>query len=563
MATAEITSDLPSPQPDKVEYVVLVAAGLDDIAVKCMIRMLGESVSIRRVLHPPASAQWAAPPPEPRGLLFPGEAASAKLLVTLPRPTTNDGWQAQHAALAALPCTQALLAPLELASGIALKAEALKQVHEATLRVSVERWDAAMITWRQCRVGPMGLLPAGHQEDGSITFRASALRDGKHEGFHAPQLAQEVGAAVFESRGLHVSLKRYQLEVVVVLLQSELLLAINLVHGAAGQFKAKLGPEPRPLLPHADSIASLRSSTAYLMLELARVQPGEILLDPMCGIGTLPLVGAASAPCACAIAGDVDAHVLHQAALNGEALRAAQRRAISYGSSRLLFGTSTQVGGQDWHADARHFSRQPARGGVLPCLWSSAALPLRDHSVDVVAVDLPFGITHKVHGGMGGLRKLYARSFAEITRVVRPGGRFVALATSRRALTESMAALEGMWATQSERQVNCGGGFAWVLLWERTNRPFVTEVSAAAVLTRNAPQVKTGSKELERRRALSGLTASAPRRGGPTDPAAGNGPEGRGVALLSGRATAAVFVLMGAMAIATARALLLRRRGSG
>ena len=47
-------------------------------------------------------------------------------------------------------------------------------------------------------------------------------------------------------------------------------------------------------MPYASIDARLRSSTAWLMLRLARVQPGDVVLDPMCGIGTVPLEAAAT-----------------------------------------------------------------------------------------------------------------------------------------------------------------------------------------------------------------------------------------------------------------------------
>ena len=71
-------------------------------------------------------------------------------------------------------------------------------------------------------------------------------------------------------------------------------------------------PEPRPLLPYNDCGAALRPSTAFLMLRLANVKEGDVVIDPMCGIGTVPLVAAAHTRCAYAFAGDVDPHVLNQ-----------------------------------------------------------------------------------------------------------------------------------------------------------------------------------------------------------------------------------------------------------
>ena len=230
------------PADDEVEYVVFVAAGLEHLAARCIGAQLNTRVT--RVLHPPPEAQWADPPPEPPGLLFPGDAGAAKLRFTLPRPDSPAAWAAQHMALAELQCTQGVLAPLVLHSGLPLDAErALPQARE--LASAPARWRAALRTWRHCRPTP---LPAATEDtDGTgLTFRASALRDGQHD-FDSPTLAQYIGEGVHLGRGLRVSLASFDVEVAAVLLQNELLIGINLWHGSLRSFKARLGPEPRPL----------------------------------------------------------------------------------------------------------------------------------------------------------------------------------------------------------------------------------------------------------------------------------------------------------------------------
>jgi hypothetical protein len=113
-------------------------------------------------------------------------------------------------------------------------------------------------------------------------------------------------------------------------------------------------------------------------------------------------------------------------------------------------------------------ARIAPNGGVLPCYWSATVLPLRDACVDVVVVDLPFNIVHKVKGGV---RALYARAFGECARVMRPGARLVALATSRRALCEPLAARAALWEEVRTVHVNNGGAFTWVLCAVRTHAP--------------------------------------------------------------------------------------------
>ena len=51
-----------------VPYIVLVLAGLEEYSKAILSAHL--NTSVRRVLHPPASDQWAKPPPEPADLIF-------------------------------------------------------------------------------------------------------------------------------------------------------------------------------------------------------------------------------------------------------------------------------------------------------------------------------------------------------------------------------------------------------------------------------------------------------------------------------------------------------------
>lgn len=246
-----------------------------------------------------------------------------------------------------------------------------------------------------------------------------------------------------------------------------------------------------------------------------------------------------------------------QAARNGEALRAVERRASALRSPHLVFPDA--VG---WHAVERRVRRLPPAGGVLCCLWSAAALPLRDASVDVALVDLPFGKAHKVGGGpKNGLQTLYQCALCELARVLAPGsGRLVLLSMSRRVLGEMHALQAELWEEVHVLRVNCGGGLGWVTMWRRTAQPYspppprakkkkgsgarrATADGGAAPQLPAGPLPIIGAKERARRATRDGRAEARATAGRATVDGAGGGvvvggAVGSALACSSGQATA-------------------------
>jgi tRNA (guanine6-N2)-methyltransferase len=137
--------------------------------------------------------------------------------------------------------------------------------------------------------------------------------------------------------------------------------------------------------------ASLRPSVAAAMVYLTQPEANDVFMDPMCGSGTIIL-------------------------------------------ERLFGGPSKEILGGDIDPDSVNAARQnmpqPKKGRQQRKLtirqWDARQLPLDEGYVDKVATNLPFG---KQVGKAQNLEGLYNNIFAELQRVVKPGGRIVLLSS--------------------------------------------------------------------------------------------------------------------------------------
>ena len=150
--------------------------------------------------------------------------------------------------------------------------------------------------------------------------------------------------------------------------------------------------------------AALKPTVAHALVRLARPQSGGLLVDPMCGTGTV-LAEAAEAGIP-VLGGDVEPEAVRAARRNLQSLRAA--------------------------------------GPVAR--WDARRLPLPDGIAGGLACNLPWGR----RDNSGDLMDLYRRVLAEALRVVEPGGR-IALLTSQRGLIERL--LRGRRGLTVERRL--------------------------------------------------------------------------------------------------------------
>jgi hypothetical protein len=138
--------------------------------------------------------------------------------------------------------------------------------------------------------------------------------------------------------------------------------------------------------------ASLKPTVARALVLMSEPQPNDVVLDPMCGAGTILRERADAAP------------------------------------ARLVLGG-------DSARDALDASRVNAGKHAALAQWDATRLPIRGGSIDAIVTNPPYG---RQHEALAGLDRLYARSLREAARVLRTGGRCVVLTGEPAALMRAL-----------------------------------------------------------------------------------------------------------------------------
>jgi 23S rRNA G2445 N2-methylase RlmL len=172
--------------------------------------------------------------------------------------------------------------------------------------------------------------------------------------------------------------------------------------------------------------ASLRPTIAAAMIRLAEVRPRHIVLDPMCGAGTLL----------------------------AERLVAA----------REIRGGCTPVWGGDVEFSAVRAAAVNLRrlGSALLSRWDARRLPLGSHAVDRIVTNPPFG---KQLGRPEAIGSLYDTIVREYDRVLRPGGQAVLIASAATALRSAVRAVG--WKSLRQVKIRVLGQPAMVAVWRK------------------------------------------------------------------------------------------------
>lgn len=173
-------------------------------------------------------------------------------------------------------------------------------------------------------------------------------------------------------------------------------------------------------------LASLRPTVAAAMVRLAGASPGMVVLDPMCGAGTIlaeviELSKRRKAGMVTVIGGDIDPNAVF-------------------------------VTGENLHAvGPAHLAR-----------WDARALPLASECVDRIVSNPPFGKQLSTPEQIG---PLYQAAAKEWNRVLRPGGRAVLVVSEQEELDAAVKPLG--WVPSRRLRVKVLGQPAVVSVWQK------------------------------------------------------------------------------------------------
>ncbi|CAJ1050988.1 THUMP domain-containing protein 3 [Xyrichtys novacula] len=263
-----------------------------------------------------------------------------------------------------------------------------------------------------------------------IKFRVTCNRAGDKHSFSSNEAARDFGGAVQEFFQWKADMTKFDIEVLLNIHNEEVVIGIALTEESLHRRNiSHFGP------------TTLRSTLCYGMLRLCKPQVSDIILDPMCGTGAIPLEGAIEFNSSFYIAGDNYDMAVNRTVNN--ICHIQKRRAEKGGASGLPIDTVR---------------------------WDLCNLPMRTSSVDIIITDMPFGKR------MGSRKKnwdLYPSCLREMARVCRPGsGKAVLLTQDKKCFSKAISRMGGLWRKLHTVWVNVGGLHAGVYLLKRTGAVF-------------------------------------------------------------------------------------------
>lgn len=257
-------------------------------------------------------------------------------------------------------------------------------------------------------------------------FRVTCNRVGQNHSFSSQEAATAFGGYLQDKFNWIVDLSNYDLEII---------LEINNEEVYAGIALNKMSNHFRNI--KFFGVTTLRATICYNMLRLCNVQPGEFVIDPMCGSGSIPIEGGLAFPKIYFLGGDKNENAVIRTKCNTEALN-----------------NNLQIDS---------------------ILWDATCLPLRENSVDVFVSDFPFG---KRCGSIYNNKNLYKSALRELARTLRLStGRCVILTADKSSLELAFQQTKLYWKQKKHLHVNIGGLNCSCFVLHRTNEEYELKLS--------------------------------------------------------------------------------------
>ncbi|CAI5448736.1 unnamed protein product [Caenorhabditis angaria] len=245
--------------------------------------------------------------------------------------------------------------------------------------------------------------------ENSPSFRVTCKRAGDKSAhqFSSMDAAWKFGGQINNVFGWRTSMKQFDIEIVMRIERDSILVMIALNNESL--FKRNIS---------AYGPTTMRATMCYSMISIADPKPGELIIDPMCGGGSIPIEGA-----------------------------------CAFSDSFFIGGDNHVLALERCFANLKSASEQ----FPIPCnffLWNACHLPFNDNSVDVIVTDLPFG---KKLGSVMDNRLLYPKLLEEWKRILKIGGRLVMMTHDKRSIDSAILKDRDAWQTDSTYIVNVGG----------------------------------------------------------------------------------------------------------
>lgn len=257
-------------------------------------------------------------------------------------------------------------------------------------------------------------------------FRVTCHRVGGQHSFTSMDAAWVFGGELHDKYNWLIDLTNHNLEIILQIQENDVYVGLSL---------NRVSKHHRNITHFGPT--TLRATVCYNMLRLCDPKPGDIVVDPLCGGGSIPIEGGLEFPGIYFIGGDI-----HEKAVN-------------------RFGNNL-----------RDLPKELKVDGIW---WDATNLPFKSNSVDIFVTDLPFG---KRSGSKSNNKFLYKKLLNELARVARlETGKAVFLTFDKKCFNMAYGLTRSFWRQTRYLSINMGGLDAGCFVLQRTSEEFSIKLS--------------------------------------------------------------------------------------